>query len=70
MTNRRVVVTGLGVITPVGLTVQEMWDAIVAGKSGVGNITYFDAKDYATQIAAEVKGFVPENYMDAKEAKR
>jgi 3-oxoacyl-[acyl-carrier-protein] synthase II len=70
MTNRRVVVTGLGVITPVGLTVQEMWNALVAGKSGAGNITYFDAKDYATRIAAEVKSFAPENYMDAKEAKR
>jgi 3-oxoacyl-[acyl-carrier-protein] synthase II len=70
MTKRRVVVTGLGLITPVGLGVRESWDAIVAGKSGVGPITYFDTTEYPTKIAAQVKGFAPENYMDVKEAKR
>ncbi|MDI6783919.1 MAG: beta-ketoacyl-ACP synthase II [bacterium] len=70
MTKRRVVITGLGVITPVGLSVKETWEALVAGKSGAGNITYFDTTDYTTKIAAEVKGFVPENYLDPKEAKR
>jgi 3-oxoacyl-[acyl-carrier-protein] synthase II len=67
---RRVVVTGLGAITPIGLTVDEFWQAMLQGKSGVAPITYFDARDYNTKIAAEVKGFDPQNFMDRKSANR
>ena len=67
---RRVVVTGLGAITPIGLTVEEFWDGCVNGRSGVGPITKFDASAYPTQINAEVKGFDPLDYIDRKEARR
>jgi 3-oxoacyl-[acyl-carrier-protein] synthase II len=70
MKNRRVVVTGLGTVNPIGLSVQEFWNNALAGVSGVGPITAFDASDYKTQFAAEVKGFDPENFMDRKAAKR
>ncbi len=68
--NRRVVVTGMGLITPVGIGVEDSWSAICAGKSGVSEITQFDASAYQTQIAAEVKGFNAEDFMPKKEAKR
>ncbi len=67
---RRVVVTGMGIISPLGHTVAETWDNIKAGKSGVGPITRFDATDYAVKIAAEVKEWDPTQYMLAKEARR
>lgn len=67
---RRVVVTGLGALTPVGLTVQEFWSSLIQGKSGVDYITYFDTKEFATKFAAELKGFNPQNYMDRKLAQR
>ena len=67
---RRVVVTGLGAVTPVGLTVDEFWSALKEGKSGVDNITYFDAEEFDTKFAAELKGFDPMNYMDRKLAQR
>lgn len=67
---RRVVVTGLGAITPVGLSVQEFWSSITQGKSGVDYITYFDTKEFGTKFAAELKGFNPQNYMDRKLAQR
>ncbi len=67
---RRVVVTGIGLVTPLGIGVEETWSALIAGKSGVGEITRFDASDYATKIAAEVKGFNAEDFMSKKEAKR
>ncbi len=67
---KRVVVTGMGTINPLGLNVSEFWDNVKAGKCGIGEITYFDTTEYKTKIAAEVKGFEPSNYMDAKEAKR
>src|SRR3972149_10871003 len=67
---KRVVVTGVGMITPLGLTTGESWEALRAGKSGIGKITRFDASDYATQIAAEVKGFNPETYIEPKEVKK
>ena len=67
---RRVVVTGLGAVTPLGVGVRSTWDAILAGTSGVGPITRFDAKDFSTTIAAEVKGFDPEQFIDRKEIKR
>jgi 3-oxoacyl-[acyl-carrier-protein] synthase II len=67
---RRVVVTGLGALTPVGLNVQEFWSSIIQGKSGVDFITYFDTKEFDTKFAAELKGFNPQNYMDRKLAQR
>jgi 3-oxoacyl-[acyl-carrier-protein] synthase II len=67
---RRVVVTGLGLICGVGNTSAEVWKNIVAGKSGVTKITHFDAGNYACQIAAEVKGFDPLNFIEKKEVKK
>lgn len=67
---KRVVVTGIGVISPVGLTVDEFWSALTAGKSGVDFITYFDTSLFDTKFAAELKGFDPQNYMDRKLAQR
>ncbi|HLB45711.1 MAG TPA: beta-ketoacyl-ACP synthase II [Anaerolineales bacterium] len=68
--SRRVVITGLGALTPLGLSVKESWEACVSGRSGVGPITLFDASNYLVKIAAEVKNFDPANFMDAKEARR
>ena len=69
MTRRRVVVTGLGLISPVGNTVQEGWANLVAGRSGIANITKFDASAFACKFAGEVKGFRIEDYISAKEAR-
>lgn len=66
---RRVVVTGLGCISPVGNTVAEMWNAIIAGQSGIATITKFDATPFSTQFAGEVKGFNIEDYIPAKAAR-
>jgi len=60
----------MGLITPVGVGTEESWSAICAGKSGVSEITRFDASEYQTRIAAEVKGFNAEDYIPRKEAKR
>jgi 3-oxoacyl-[acyl-carrier-protein] synthase II len=68
--NRRVVITGTGLISPVGLDVASSWDALLAGTSGAGPITQFDATDFKVRFAAEVKGFEPEQYIDRKETKR
>lgn len=66
-----VVVTGLGLITPVGLNVPDTWDSLVAGRCGVGSITAFDASEFPAQIAAEVKGFAPATAgIDARDARR
>jgi len=70
MSQRRVVVTGLGLVSPVGIGVEEAWKAVVGGKSGIGPITQFDASTFPTRIAGEVKGFQPELYMDRKEVRR
>lgn len=70
MLKKRVVVTGVGMITPLGLTTGESWEALKAGKCGIGKITKFDASEYPTQIAAEVKGFNPETYIEPKEVKK
>jgi 3-oxoacyl-[acyl-carrier-protein] synthase II len=70
MSRRRVVVTGLGLVSPVGIGVDASWDALVAGRSGVGPITLFDASTFPTRIAAEVKNFDPAQFMDRKEARR
>ncbi|MGZ9147275.1 MAG: beta-ketoacyl-ACP synthase II [Candidatus Deferrimicrobiaceae bacterium] len=67
---RRVVVTGLGAVTPLGVGVGPTWEAILAGKSGVGRITKFDPSGFPTMIAAEVKEFAPEDFVDKKEVKR
>ena len=67
---KRVVITGVGMITPLGLTTGESWEAMKAGKCGVGKITRFDASEYPTQIAAEIKGFNPETYIEPKEVKK
>ncbi len=67
---RRVVVTGLGVISPVGIDVPSAWDSIVNGRSGIGLITRFDSTAFNTHIAGEVKGFDPTKYMSGKEARR
>jgi 3-oxoacyl-[acyl-carrier-protein] synthase II len=69
MTRRRVVVTGLGLVTPVGNTVAESWQNLVAGQSGIDTITRFDASAMATRFAGEVKGFKIEDYIPAKEAR-
>jgi 3-oxoacyl-[acyl-carrier-protein] synthase II len=66
---RRVVVTGMGAVTPVGNSVGESWRSLLAGKSGVGPITLFDASDYAVQIAGEVKGFSSEGVIDPKDVR-
>jgi 3-oxoacyl-[acyl-carrier-protein] synthase II len=67
---RRVVVTGMGAVTPLGIGVDETWSAMLEGKSGVGLITQFDAAAFATKIAGEVKGFDPALYIEAKEIKK
>ena len=68
--NRRVVITGMGVITPIGNSVEEFWNGIKEGKTGFGPITYFDTADYRCKLAAEVKDFDPAQYMDKKSARR
>ena len=69
MSRRRVVVTGLGLISPVGNTVGEGWANLIAGRSGIANITRFDASAFACKFAGEVKGFQIEDYIPAKEAR-
>jgi 3-oxoacyl-[acyl-carrier-protein] synthase II len=69
MTRRRVVVTGLGLISPVGNTVLEGWANILAGRSGIANVTRFDASILSCHFAGEVKGFKIEDYIPAKEAR-
>lgn len=68
--NRRVVITGMGAITPIGNSVEEFWNGIKEGKTGFGPITYFDTADYRCKLAAEVKDFDPTQYMDKKSARR
>jgi len=68
--DRRVVITGLGLITPLAIGAQETWAALCAGKSGIGPITRFDASDFDTKIAGEVKDFHPEDFLPRKEARR
>ena len=67
---KRVVITGIGAISPLGHTAQETWEAVVAGKSGAGPITLFDASKFKTTFACEVKGFDVAKYIDRKEARR
>ena len=70
MSKRKVVVTGLGIVSPVGNTVADAWSSIVAGKSGITNITKFDASAFASQVAGEVKGFDVDQYLPPKESRR
>ena len=63
---RRVVVTGLGALTPIGNTLSEFWQGLVSGQSGANDITYFDSSNFKTQFACELKGFDPENFIDRK----
>ncbi|NCO52530.1 MAG: beta-ketoacyl-[acyl-carrier-protein] synthase II, partial [Deltaproteobacteria bacterium] len=67
---RRVVVTGLGVVSPLGTGVEKTWDGLIHGRSGIDRITRFDASDLPTQIAGEVRDFNPEEYIDKKEIKK
>lgn len=67
---KRVVVTGLGAITPIGNTLAEYWEGLISGRNGIGPITLFDASKHDCRIAGEVKGFDPQVYLDRKEAKR
>jgi len=67
---KRVVITGLGTMSPVGNSTPEFWASITSGKSGIRRITRFDPSDFATQIAGEVKGFRPEDYLDKKDVRR
>jgi len=70
VTARRVVVTGMGVMSPVGIGADASWDALVAGRSGIADITLFDTTDYEIHVAGEVKGFDVSQYMDGKDARR
>jgi 3-oxoacyl-[acyl-carrier-protein] synthase II len=70
MEKRRVVVTGLGLVTPLGIGAGKSWEGLVQGKSGVRRITHFDSAGFATQIAGEVEGFNPEDYIEPKEIKK
>ncbi|MBE9193641.1 beta-ketoacyl-ACP synthase II [Gloeocapsopsis crepidinum LEGE 06123] len=67
---KRVVVTGIGAITPIGNTPDEYWEGLINGRSGIGPITLFDASHHKCRIAGEVKGFNPHDYLDSKDAKR
>src|SRR4030095_7910817 len=67
---KRVVVTGLGALTPLGNTVSEYWNGLINGVSGAAPITRFDASKFKTQFACEVKGYNPEDYFDRKEARK
>ncbi|HET9351368.1 MAG TPA: beta-ketoacyl synthase N-terminal-like domain-containing protein, partial [Burkholderiales bacterium] len=70
MSRRRVVVTGLGIVSPIGNTVAQAWESALAGKSGITRVTRFDPSRLACQIAGEVKGFDVAPYMSPKEARR
>jgi 3-oxoacyl-[acyl-carrier-protein] synthase II len=70
LTKRRVVITGLGIVSPLGIGVDENWRALLAGRSGIGRITQFDATGFPSQIAGEVKDFDPAKFMSEKEARR
>ena len=66
----RIVITGMGTVNPLGLNVKESWESAISGKSGVGTITLFDSTPLQVHIAAEVKNFRPEDYMEAREVRR
>lgn len=70
MSRRRVVITGLGAVTPLGLDVASSWDALLQGVSGAGPITRFDTTDFSTKFACELKGFDPESFLEKTEARK
>ncbi|MEC8229515.1 MAG: beta-ketoacyl-ACP synthase II, partial [Pseudomonadota bacterium] len=70
MTKRRVVVTGLGMLSPLGLSVDKTWTRLLAGESGIGEITHFDCSEYSTRFAGQINDFDPQEYIDKKEAKK
>src|SRR5580765_8167430 len=70
MVNRRVVVTGIGLVSSLGIGTEASWQALLAGQSGIGTITKFDAAAFATQIAGEVKGFDPLQFIEKKDVKK
>ena len=70
MERKRIVITGLSAITPLGNDIETSWEALLAGKSGIGPITLFDSTDYPTHIAGEVKNFDPESYINPKECRK
>ena len=70
MSKRRVVVTGMGALTPIGNDVSEFWESLISGVSGAANITYFDASKFKTKFACEIKGYNPEDYFERKEARK
>ena len=67
---RRVVVTGMGAVTPLGMGLDALWDGVVQGRGGVGPVTRFDATDFPCRIAAEVRDFQPDAWLPRKEARR
>ncbi len=70
MNKRRVVITGIGILSPVGIGVRENWDAVVSGRSGIGPVTQFDATGFPSTIAGEVKGFDPKAFLSEKDTRR
>ena len=70
MENKRVVVTGIGAVSPVGNDARTSWENIIAGKSGIGPLTRVNAEEYPAKVAAEVKDFDIENYIERKEARK
>jgi len=70
MDKKRVVVTGLGMITPLGIGVEDSWNSLIAGRPGIRRITHFDSSNFPTQIAGEVEGFNPEDYIEPKDIKK
>ena len=70
MSRRRVVVTGMGALTPIGNDVNEFWESLISGVSGAANITYFDASKFKTKFACEIKGYNSEDYFERKEARK
>src|SRR5207249_6867015 len=70
MVNRRVVVTGIGLVSSLGIGTEANWQALTAGQSGIGRITKFDASEFSTQIAGEVKGFDPLRFIEKKDVKK
>ena len=70
MSKRRVVVTGMGMVSPVGITVESSWKALLAGQSGIVNIDHFDATNFSTRFAGLVKDFNCEEYMTKKDARK
>lgn len=67
---RRVAITGIGMLTPIGITEEEYWNSLIEGKSGISRVTHFDPKDFSCQIAGEIKNFNPADYLDSKKIRR